>query len=295
MNEKIKPEIIKEVREILMAPWNPNNTFVIFWGYGDGSNIERNNSEKAQNQIGFGNTEKCQIDAIGKIVGLKDYIHPYQQPKNWKTTYQLAWSDQILSNYLSDIGFNIRKSTIGADFPNNFPNELMDVAAYALWLADGGIAVRNYINQQIYFFACERFLIDFQRELEKHVNFPGNVGKLRKSGNTSLEVVDLWELVYGGIHSFRILSEMFKRTKSICDSLKRDKAINLVSNYTNIVLDRQEKRKQPQAPFELKVIAALYDAMDLMKPRTRQRYLRYCGSSIDEIRDRAEANWYLRK
>lgn len=296
MKNRLEQWRVEKAREFFIAPWNEQNAFVILWGYGDGSNVEQNNSKGEQNKIRFTNTEKCQIDAIAKILDMEDRIYPYQ-PKNniQKKIYHLTWSDQLLSDYLSNIGFNIRKSYVGAHFPSDFPNELMDIGAYGFWLSNGGITRKDRINPRITFSASREFLIDFQRELETHVGFPGDVGKLNLNGKTSPNVVDLYSLIYRGKNSFRILSAMFKRTANICYSVKRDKTIRLVSNYANITLDQRDKAKKPQQPHRVKTIIALYDALDLMDIETKERYITHCGDWIDEIRDRAAENWYLER
>jgi len=295
MTERLRLDRVIKAREFFMAPWNKQNAFVILWGYGDGSNAEENRSEGAQNQISFANTEKCQIDAIAGILDIEDRIYTYQpeDPKR-KIKYSIRWSDQILSDYLNKMGFRIRKTNVGAMFPKYFPNELMDIGAYGFWLSNGGIT-RHENSFAIYFFASEEFLTDFQIELEKHVNFPLGIGNLREQEKTLEDRVNLWILEYNGIYSYRILSAMFKRTTDICWSEKRDKAIQLVSNYTNSVLNRRDKAKRPKIPPKVKIIVALYDAIDLMDGQTRQRYLDCCDDWIADVRRRAEENWYLKK
>lgn len=288
---------IDKAREMLMGPWTKEKAFVILWGIGDGSNKEQNQTEGTQNQIEFDNTEKSQINAIAKILNLENRIHPYK-PKdtNHKKRYCIKWSDQILSDYLHKIGFRIKKTDVGAQFPEDFPNHLIDVGAYGNWLANGGITRGNGINARIYFSACKEFLQDFQSELELHIGFPGDVGVLKLDYvSEDPDVIDLYILKYHGMYSYRVLSAMFKRTGNICYSEKRDKTIDIVSNYTNNVLDRRDKAKKPKPCYRLKKFVALYDALDLMDLLTRDRYLDHCGDDINKIKVKAKANWYLRR
>jgi hypothetical protein len=293
--DRMPLERVTKAREFFTSPWNANKAFVIMWGMGDGSNTENNKSQGAQNKISFSNTEKSQIDAIAKILNMEDRIKLYRpiNPKH-KLRYTLTWSDQLLSDYLHSTGFRVKKTDVGAHFPSNFPNHLMDIGAYGFWLANGGIAVQKMIPK-IYFFGCEEFLRNFQRELEAYIGFPGNIGILNKGKETSEGKVNLWGLLYNGKQSFRVLSAMFKRTGEICYSGKRDKTTNILSNYVNTVLDKRDKAKKPKAPYTVKKIVALYDASGLIDAETRERYLEYVGHWIHKIRSRAQENWYLKE
>jgi len=294
MSDKRSEEVIKastKAREAIQ-PWNKDNIFVLFWGYGNGS-IK---CDWSQYKVTFSSTEVMLLKEIGKIIGATDLITEYvPMDVNRRPVFNITLFDESLCSYLCSLGFEGMDRSPGPEFPNNIPIELMGRAMHGYWLSSGGTAICEEQCSSVFFYGYGRnFLAGFRENIEHYLDFPENYfGELRVDIITPNNMADIWKLEYKGIAFARIMSKILDRSMQKRYSAKEQKALLLFMDHASRVIDIHEKEKGGVDPFKDKTIVSLQEGAYLMGADLRRRFIEYCKPNMEGVKKRAEEHWDL--
>jgi hypothetical protein len=294
MTNKRSEEVIKasiKARETIQ-PWNRDNIFVLFWGYGNGS-IK---CDWSQYKVTFSSTEVMLIKEIGKIIGATDLITEYvPMDVNRRPIFNITLFDESLCSYLCSLGFEEMDRSPGPEFPNNISTEIMGRAMHGYWLSSGGTAICERGCSSVFFYGYGRnFLAGFREKIECYLDLPEDYfGELSVDVITPNNMADIWKLEYKGIAFTRIMSKMLGSTSQKRYSAKEQKALLLFMDHVNRAIDIHKEEKGGIDPFKDKTIVALQDGEYLMGADLRKRFVEYCKPNMESINKRAEEHWHL--
>jgi hypothetical protein len=294
MSNKRSEELIEasiKARETIL-PWNRDNIFVLFWGYGSAS-IKCVWSEY---KVTFSSTEKTQLEEIGKIIKATNLITEYvPMDVNQRPVFSITLFDESLCSYLCSLGFEGKDKSPGLEFPDNIPIELMGRAMHAYWLSSGGTETHEKGRGSVFFYGYgKRFLEGFKEKIECYLDLPKNYfGELIVDLITPGNMADIWKLQYDGIAFTRIMSKMLNWTAQKRYSTKEQKALLLFMDYASRVIDIHEEEKGGIDPYKDKNIVALQDGAYLMGSDIERRYRDYCKPNMESIKKRAEEHYHL--